>query len=69
MVGTDPHGTYFYNLGWLNGKFVRAEGTTLESAKDANLVIFAGNTAKDIAIEWTGNLAGGWTGVQIVETP
>ncbi len=70
--GTDPHATYFYNLGWLNGKFVRAASTTLESAKDANLVVFSGNTAKDIAIDWTGNLAGGWTGVtgvQIVEAP
>lgn len=70
--GTDSKGTYFYNLGWLNGKFVRAEGTTLESAKDANLVVFSNNTSKDISIDWTGNLAGGWTGVtgvQIVEVP
>lgn len=70
--GVDPNGTYFYNLGWLNGKFVRAVGTTMDLAKDANLVVFSGNTAKDFTIDWVGNLAGGWTGVtgvQIVAIP
>jgi hypothetical protein len=70
--GVDPNGTYFYNLGWLNGKFVRAVGTTMETVKDANLVVFSGNTAKDFSLDWVGNLGGGWTGVtgvQIVAVP
>ena len=70
--GVDANGMYFYNLGWLNGKFVRAVGTTMESVKDANLVVFSGNTAKDFSLDWVGNLGGGWTGVtgvQIVAVP
>jgi hypothetical protein len=70
--GTDPQATRFYNLRWLNGKFVRAQDTTMDSINDANLVVFSGNTAKDITLDWTGNLEGGWTGVtgvQIVAAP
>ncbi len=70
--GVDPQGTYFYHIGWLDGKFVRATATTLEKVNDSNLVVFSGNTAKDVSLEWVGNLAGGWTGVtgvQIVATP
>ncbi len=70
--GVDPNGTYFYTLGWLNGVFTKSTATTLETATDANFVVFEGNTAKAFTLNWKGNLKGGWSGasaVQIVETP
>jgi hypothetical protein len=66
----DRNATYFYKLSWLDGRFVATDATSLESAGKSNCVIFRENTAKDFTVEWTGNLADGWTGVtgaQIVE--
>ncbi len=70
--GVDARGTYYYNLGWHDGTFVRAESTTRKSVKPSNSVVFSGNTAKTFILDWTGNLERGGTGVsgiQIVERP
>lgn len=67
----DQNGTYFYKLDWLRGKFVPSQSTSSDKPDTANMVIFSGNTAKEIVLEWNGNLGGGWSGasaVQIVET-
>jgi hypothetical protein len=66
----DPNATYYYKVGWMKGEFIPSEATTLESVKDSNCVIFKNNTARDIQLEWAGNLEGaktGVTGIQIVE--
>ena len=69
----DPKGTYFYNLGWLNGKFVRSNATDQASATaEGNYVVFKGNTARSFTLNWAGNLERGWTGatsIQIVAAP
>ena len=52
--------------------FAGAVGTTMETNKEANMVVFSGNTAKEFTLDWVGNLEGGWTGVtgvQIVAVP
>ncbi|WFB35962.1 hypothetical protein P3T73_17555 [Kiritimatiellota bacterium B12222] len=59
----DPNGTYFYKLGWLNGKYQISEATSLEANQLGNVVVFKGNSAPDVVLEWAGNLKGGWTGV------
>lgn len=69
----DTAATRFYKIGWLSGKFVRSEATTQQEAtKGSNVVVFTGNSAKEIKITCVGNVQGGWTGmtaVQIVEVP
>jgi len=68
----DRNTTYFYRLSWVDGRFVTSDATSLESAEKSNCVIFKENKAKDVKLEWTGNLEDGWTGVtgvQIVERP
>lgn len=67
----DPNGTYFYRIGWANGKFKTSDATSLKSAKNENTVVFKGNTADSIQLEWKDKLKGphwtGVTGIQIVE--
>ena len=68
----DPVGTYFYSLGWLEGKFKVSSATAADHNEVGNVVVFKGNTADSVQLQWTGNLSGGWTGVtgvQIVNTP
>lgn len=68
----DPVGTYYYKLDGLGGQFVATDAAHLEQVKGSNLVVFRGNTAKEFAVNWKGDISGGWTGVsavQIVETP
>tara|TARA_R110002096_G_scaffold59069_2_gene148312 strand:- start:3439 stop:5400 length:1962 start_codon:yes stop_codon:yes gene_type:complete len=71
-TGVDPDATHFYKIGWLKGKFVLSEATSLESAENSNGVVFRGNTADSFRLDWTGDLANGQTGVtglQIVARP
>ncbi len=68
----DANSTKFYRLTWLDGRFVRSDATTIEDAKskNGNYIVFTGNTAKDIAIDWDGTVDAAWTGcsaIQIVE--
>jgi hypothetical protein len=68
----DPNKTYFFNLGWLGGKFVRSDALTPETAKNGSCVVFSGNRAKELTVEWNGKVKGGWTGVtglQIIAKP
>jgi hypothetical protein len=67
----DATGTNFYN--WTGGGFIKSDAKTIEAAKasgGSNLVVFTGNTAGDITVQWNGTLGGSWTGasaIQIVE--
>lgn len=71
----DATATRFCKLNWQEGKFVKSEAKTLDEAKSSegsNYMVFTGNTAHDITIEFNGTLSGGWigvSGVQIVATP
>ena len=71
----DPAGTYFVNLNWQGGNYVKSEAKTLEAAKaskGSNYICFTGNTASDITVEFNGAAGGGWIGVaavQIVQLP
>jgi len=68
----DGSKTFYYELTWLDGKFVRAISTEKTAIAKANYVVFSGNTARDFVIEWKGDLRGGWSGVsgvQIVKAP
>jgi hypothetical protein len=70
--GVDPKGSYYLKFQWLNGEFVKSTSTTKDNIEKGNYVVFTGNAAKDINLEWEGNLEGGWlgvTGIQIVATP
>ena len=70
--GVDTNGTYFYWKRWLYGLFVVSDATSLEKAEPSNCVVFKENTAKELDIDWAGNLKNGWTGVsgvQIVARP
>ena len=69
----DATAAYFVNYNWQGGKFVKSEAKTLDDAKKTpgNYVVFSGNTASDITVDFKGTLGGGWIGisaVQIVET-
>jgi len=71
-AGVDSMVTYFYSVGWHGGKFVRSSATSLNEVKDANYVVFSGNTAESFSLGWVSGLKGHWTGLsglQIVETP
>ncbi len=65
----DPAGKYFYKLSWTNGQFEQATAKTLDEAKKgkANYVMFKGNTARGIVIEYDGRLGGGWTGAAAIQ--
>ena len=65
----DATDTYFYNFGWCGGKFVKSEAKTLAAAKGSasNLIIFTGNTASNITVQWKGTLGGSWTGVSAIQ--
>ncbi|MEZ6087506.1 MAG: hypothetical protein R3C05_05650 [Pirellulaceae bacterium] len=71
-TGADSSQTHFYKLGWFEGKFKISVATKPQDDNEGNVVVFKGNNAKSIQLNWTGNLSGGWTGVtaiQIVEAP
>lgn len=59
--------TYFFKLGWLEGKFKTASATTFETAQNSNLVIFRDQTVNACALSWQGDLNGGWTGVTAIQ--
>ncbi len=67
--------TCFCNFNWQGGNYVKSEAKTLKEAKDskgANYIVFTGNSASDMTVEFNGTLGGGWIGVaaiQIVQTP
>jgi len=72
LKASGPTETRHYKLGWHDGKFVESAGTTMATAAGGNYVVFRGQTAKELTLEWEGNLGGGLTGVsgvQIVEIP
>ncbi|QDT66314.1 glycoside hydrolase family 16 protein [Calycomorphotria hydatis] len=67
-----PVKTYYYNHGWLEGKFHISDATDAARLKDGNVVVFKGNSANSVQLDWSGDLNGGWTGVtgvQVVERP
>ncbi len=71
-AGVQRKRTRYYTLSWLDGRFVTSQADTLESAPQANVVLFPGESAREFQLEWAGNLADGWTGVtaaQIVQRP
>ena len=62
----DAIGAYYFNLGWLSGKFGRA--TTTEAGQkpaDANYVRFAGNTADAFTISLKSTSH--WTGLSAIQ--
>lgn len=62
--------TWFYNFNWQSGQFVKSTAATLDEAKKSsgsNYVVFPGNTAKSITVDWNGTLGGGWTGVSAIQ--
>lgn len=70
----DADSTKYYRVAWLAGQFVRSDAATLDDAiaESGNYVVFSGNTAKDVWIDWDGTVDGGWTGataIQIVPVP
>ena len=68
----DAAGTYYFDLSWHDGKFKISESTDAEHRDPGNAVVFRGNSASSVQLQWQGNLEGGWTGVtgiQIVESP
>jgi len=69
----DANGTYFLKTAYSKsgGTFTASKATKADAAEAGSMVVFSGNTAKDITLEWDGTLGEkGWTGVagvQIVE--
>jgi hypothetical protein len=56
----------------MDGKFQISDATDPEHNKNGNVLVFKGNTADTVQLEWSGKLSGGWTGVtgiQIVDKP
>jgi len=67
----DPVGAYFDNFIWNNGNYAVATANSPEAAKAAsasNVIVFKGNTARSIIIEWDGRFDNwsGLAGIQIV---
>jgi hypothetical protein len=67
----DINSTYYDNFTWNNGQYAVATAKTPEAAKEgsvSNVIVFKGNTARHIIIEWDGK-ADHWSGlggIQIV---
>ncbi|MFI5378761.1 MAG: hypothetical protein ACHRHE_05665, partial [Tepidisphaerales bacterium] len=66
----DPTDTCFVNFNWQGGNHVKSEAKTLADAKaskGSNYIVFTGNTASDITVEFNGALGGGWLGVAAIQ--
>jgi hypothetical protein len=71
---SDPHAvngekprSCFYRIGWTDGKFRISDATDAEHSTEGNVVVFKGNTADTVELQWKGELSGGWTGISGVQ--
>ncbi len=68
----DATSTYWYHFRYENGNYVQATNTTGTNIERSNYILWTGNTASDITIDWDGKIgSGSWTGtkgIQIVNT-